>query len=266
MTGIKKELNNPLVLISIFLIILTFLIFINNFLINPFIKENEKKEVSTLEKKELEMLTISYLKQNKDIKLNKIFKTEANNNQFNVAAQYYYLKNGQNHLDEYDEILSVAKKIFNNKYLGFSNFEINIDEQECGKEKYTTLDGIIYNDACDLSDIVYEILDVYEENEYYVVEFYAAKATQSKIESSLMCEKFERPLSYKLAITNFDDETFYDETKLKCCLNDCNLEGIEAIKSEIINQIKSHGFLYKMIFKKVENYFEFSEIKDIRIK
>ena len=257
----KEELKNPIVIISILLSLTFIVVLFKTYFVDVVIINHEKKEVSFSEKQDLEMLAMAYLTQNKDLKLNKFFATPTTDNRFNVAAEYYYLKNGKDGLDNYEEILEIAKQIFDSEYIGFSNFEVNIDEENCGKEKYTTINGIVYNESCDLEDNVIEISDIYESNSRYVVEFYIAKAKQKAVSSNKECHDFEKPLSYNLALTDLDDNEFYSEDYFRCCESDCILEGISPLEKEIINQVKNYGIVYKMIFSKNEFGFVFDEIK-----
>ena len=258
---IKKESNNFWIFVSTFLAIALILVFAKYYFVDAIIKKNEKKEVSISEQNELKLLVQAYLNQNYDLSLKKFFLNKADENSFAVAAEYYYLKNGLDHLNEYDKILELAKTIFDDEKIKFSNFSINVDSLKCGKEKYSTLEGLISQDICNQTDIVYEISDIYSQNDSYIVEFFASKAEQIKIESEKSCNNFEIPLSYKLKITDLYSVVFYEEDSSRCCIDDCHLEGIEPLKKEILNQIKIHNYLYKMIFIKKNNSFVFYQIK-----
>ena len=256
----KNELARPIVLFSIGIAIVTILFFIKYYFVKPIIEDYEKTEVSISEQEDLKLLTMAYLNQNKSISLSKFFKNEVKSNQFNVAAEYYYLKNGLEHINEYDKILELSKKIFDNKNIEFSNFVINIDSEKCGKEKYSTLSGNVYNAECDQEDLVYEINDIYYQDNKYVVEFFASLASQKKVGAEKLCGEFEVSLSYNLKLTNLNSETFYDENYSRCCESDCVLKGIKPLNSEILSHIKSHRFIYKLFFKKVDDNFVFFKI------
>ena len=257
----KEELKNPLVIISIILSLVFIVVLFKTYFVDSTIRRYEKKEVAFSEKQDLELLATAYLIQNKDLRLNRIFATPTTDNRFNVAAEYYYLKNGEDGLENYEEILELAKEIFDSEYVAFSNFEINIDEEKCGKQKFTTINGIIYNDNCDLEDNVFEINDIYESNGYYVVEFYLGKAKQEMVDSTKECHDFEKPLSYNISLTDLRDDKYYSEDYFKCCDSDCTLDGIGPSRDELLNQVKNHDVIYKMTFTKNEFGFVFDEIK-----
>jgi len=257
----KKELTNPLVIIAVGLVIATVIAFVNYYFIVPLTKEKEKIEVSNSEKSELIILTSAYLNQNKNLLLNKYLSTKVDNNRYQVAAEYYYLEKGKEYLNEYDKILELAKQLFDDKYIDFANFEINIDNNRCGKEKYSTIDGINFYDNCDNVSLVYEIADIYKQEKNYIVEFYAAKASQTEIQSEKKCQNFEIPLNYKLTLTDLFDNKFYDEDYYSCCNYECALNGVEPLKKDIINQAKTRKNIYKMIFKKNDSNFIYYELK-----
>ena len=250
----KKDLTNPLVMISFFLILATVLLFLFFYFVKPFIS-NSKIEVSVEDKEELELLTKAYLNQNSDINIDKLF-FNINLNEYNVASEYYYLKNGQDKIDKYEEILDIAKKIFNNENVRFRNFVINLDE--CGKEKYSSIEGLIYEDTCDLDEMVYEISDIYKENDLYIVEFYASYAYQIINRSDNLCEK-GKPFSYNLKLTNLENLEFLNNSYYKC-LNEFNY-GIFYLKDSILNEIKNNNYKYKLSFKKNDSYFTFYSLK-----
>lgn len=257
----KIDFSRVMAAIAIVIGILTIIAFVNYYFVKPVMRENEKKEVLAEEKFELELLTMAYLDQNVGLAIDDNSFNEAISSEYKVAAEYYYLKNGKDHLNEYDEILSVAKILFNSRKVKFSNFVINTDDGRCGKEKYSTLEGTIYSSNCDPTAIIYEIITTYYQNYEYVVEFYAANAVQEQIESPLKCNDFELPFSYSLQLTDLEKNLFYDKTHSKCCTSECSLEGIKPLKDEILSQIKSNGSIYKMIFKKANENFVFSKIK-----
>ena len=255
---IKQDLKNPLVIIVIVSAFLLTIMFIKYYFINPIFDESEKIEISEQESEELKILTMAYLNQNQDLEISRFFKTKANLNKYNVAAEYYYLKNGQDF--DYEVILDLAKSMFSDKNVKFTNFTIAIDEDKCGKINYTTLDGIVYKDSCNLDALIYEVIDTYRENDDYVVEFYAAKASQVEEEKKDKCANFETPLSYKLVLTDLYSNEFYNETYAKCCNYNCILEGVFPIKAEILSHIKQKGDIYKMVFEKNGNDFNYYKI------
>ncbi len=257
----KKDLTNPLVIISLILVILVIAIFIKYYFVKPLFKEASKIEVSAEEKLDLKLLTKAYLNQNKNIAIQKKLFGSNNINEFAVAANYYYLKKGIDHLNEYDSILKVGRKIFNNKSLNFSNFEVNIDEKSCGKEKYTTLEGIIYNDECDKELLIYEIGDIYKQGNNYVVEFYASKAVQKLISSNKECDNYEKSVAYNLTLTDLENNEFFNELYSRCCLDNCLVEGIDSLKDDILKQMKMHNHIYKLVFQKNENDFVYDKLK-----
>jgi len=257
----REELKNPFVIVASILSILLIIAILKIYFFDSILKSFEKIEVLEFEKQELKLLTESYLIQNKYLKLNKIFSTPTSDNRFAVAAEYYYLKNDKDVLSDYEAILEIAKEIFDEEYIDFSNFEINVDEEKCGKEKYSTINGFSYNDQCDTTEMVYEIKDIYKSNEEYVVEFYATTAVQTPISSTKKCDNFKKALSYNLTLTNLLDKEFYNEDYARCCEDDCELEGIYSLQKDILNQLKNQNIIYKMIFSKNESNFVYKEIK-----
>ena len=257
----REEFSNPLVIISAALFLIFIGVMIKIYFVDAVIDHFEKKDVSDNEKIELRLLTEAYLVQNSTLKLNKILKTPIGDNRYNVAAEYYFLKNGKDGLNNYDEILELSKRMFNNEYIEFANFEVDIDENRCGKEKYTTINGIVYNENCDSKEIVYEINDIYEMDEKYIVEFYAARAFQEKTTPIHECKDYKAASSYNLILNDLLEEEFYNENYSQCCEDICELEGIYPFRNEIIDRIKSHGIIYKMIFEKIDSDFVFKEVK-----
>ena len=258
----KINSSNKLVAIPIIIAIVTIIVFVNYYFVKPVKKMNEKIDVSPEEKFELENLTISYLNQNNDTSIDTFLLHEAANRKYEVAAEYYFIKNGRDHLDEYDKILELSRKIFDDKKVEITNFTVNVDPKRCGKEKYSTIEGFIKSDTCDLSGIVYEIVSTYKQNSKYVVEFYASKAVQERAESTDTCENFETPFSYKLTLSDLKNEQYYSKTEFKCCSDNCKLEGINSLKVNIISQIKNYKKLYKMTFEKNGDNFVFLKINN----
>ena len=259
----KKDSTKKMVAIPIVIAIATIIIFANYYFVKPIKKMNEKKEVSVAEKFELEHLTIAYLNQNNNKPISSFLFHNADDHKYEVAAEYYYLKNGKEHLDEYDKILELSRLIFDDKKIEVTNFVINIDQEKCGKEKYSTIEGFINNSSCDLDGLFYEIVAIYKQNFEYVVEFYASTAIQEEVEATEICESFETPLSYNLKLIDLEGEEFYKKSESKCCSSNCALEGVNSFKKDIITHAKSNNKLYKMIFDKKGDYFVFSELKKV---
>lgn len=259
----NKDSSKKLVAVAVVIAILTIVAFVNYYFIKPISRLNEKIEVSPDEKFDLTLLTMAYLNQNKNLSINDYLFNKAESNKYNVAAEYYYLLNGRDHLNEYDKILDIAKVIFDDKKIEVSNFVVNIDKQKCGKEKYSTIEGLVYSDKCDSEEVVYELLDTYSQGDEYVVEFYAATAVQEVSDTDEKCENFETPLSYNLSLINLERKTFYSKNEFSCCTSNCFLEGIEPLRNEILNHIKSNEIIYKLTFRKVEKNFVFYKIKKV---
>ena len=111
--------------------------------------------------------------------------------------------------------------------------------------------------------MIYEIKDVYREDNKYVVEFYGAKAIQNKVDSTLECQSFEVPLTYQLQISSLDGQEYYNEEYARCCNNDeeCVLNGIFPLKSEILNQVHINDTVYRMIFTKNNDNFVYYQLR-----
>lgn len=259
----KIDATKKLVAVSIILAILMIIVFFNYYFIKPILKSYEKIEVSSEEKLDLKLLTMAYLNQNNGLTINDYLFHEAANHKYEVAAEYYYLINGREHLNEYDKILELSKKIFNDKKVNFANFSINIDDEKCGKEKYSTIDGIVSSSNCDLKEVIYEIIDTYYQNSEYVVEFYASTAIQERVYPTIICDNFETPLNYNLRIVDLENTEYYSESKERCCSDECNLEGVKPLRTEIIYSIKENKKIYKMTFKKIDDYFVFLKVNKV---
>ena len=244
------------------IIIATVIVFVDYFFIKPFSKLAEEREVTAEEKVDLNFLTEAYLNQNKDISIIGLLSKSATNQKYAVAADYYYLKNGKDHLNEYDKILEIAKLIFNDKKIEITNFVLNVDKDKCGKEKYSTIEGFINKENCDSKETIYEIISTYNQNSEYVVEFYASTAIQEEIEASMECESFSRPFSYKLRLVDFKEEEYYSKDESRCCSNDCSLEGISPFRVNLVSQVKTNNKIYKMTFDKIDDHFVFSKISE----
>lgn len=267
----KSDFFNPGFLIVLVLFILVIVLTFNAYFFKPFKTEKKKYEISSSEQLELVMLTEAFLRTNDDFEISnsliKDYDINTYGNKFNVAAEYYYYLNHDKLTEEvlvnYDAIMELAKKIYDTNNIAFSNFEINIDDNYCGITKYSSLEGIIYNDSCDQKDLIYEIKDVYREDNKYVVEFYGAKAIQNKIDSTLECQSFEIPLTYQLQISSLDGQEYYDEEYARCCNNDeeCILSGIFPLKSEILNQVHINDTVYRMIFTKNNDNFVYYQLR-----
>ncbi len=257
----KMNSSNKLVAIPIIIAIVTIIVFVNYYFVKPIKRMNEKKEVLPEEKFELENLTVAYLKQNKNSSIDTFLLRDAANRKYEVAAEYYFIKNGKDHLNEYDKILELSRKIFDDEKVEVANFTVNVDADRCGKEKYSTIEGLIKSDTCDLDGIIYEIVSTYKQNSEYVVEFYATKAVQERAETTEKCENFETPFAYKLSLLDLSNKKYYSETKFECCTDNCKLGGIESLRVNIVSQMKSSNQLYKMTFEKDKDHFIFSKIK-----
>ena len=223
---------------------------------------SKRQEITDNDRHELEILTQAYLNQNRNLTID-FFNHSANRNGYSVAAEYCYLKNGDDCLEKYDEILKLARNIFDNKRIEFSNFVVNIDEQKCGKEKYSTIEGFVYNYSCDSETMIYEIKDAYYKNYKYVVEFYASSARQKPVENLKKCDEYKKSLGYKLELIDFKQNVFYDKTVTRCCSDECILEGINSLKDEILDQIKEDEKVYKMTFEKKDDHFVYSKIYEV---
>ena len=259
----KVDSTKKLTMATILIAIATIVVFVNYYFIKPISKLNEKIDVSEEEKIELDFLTSAYLTQNKDTSINENLFHAAINQKYAVAADYYYLKNGKDHLGEYDKILDVAKLIFDDKKIEVSNFTINIDKDRCGKEKYSTIEGFINNEFCDLKETFYEIITTYRQNSKYIVEFYASTAIQEETSSSESCDSFLKPIGYNLKLVDLESEEYYSKVESKCCLEDCALEGVNSFKVNLLSQIKGNNKIYKMTFDKIDDHFVFSKISEI---
>ena len=267
----KSDFLNPSVLIVTVLLLFVIILSFNSYFIKPLSKENRKYEVSSKEQLELIMLTESFLRKNYDVKIDdsliKDYDINTYGDKFGVAAEYYYYLNHDNLTEEvltnYEEILNVAKKIYDTNNIVFTNFVVNIDDDNCGIKKYSSLEGIITNDSCDLTDLIYEIKDIYREDNLYVVEFYAAKAVQTLTSAENECSEFEKSLTYQLKISNLLDKEYYNESYSRCCKYDekCQLDGIFPLKNEILTQTKINDTIYKMIFTKTKDSFVYHQLR-----
>lgn len=266
----NSDFTNPRVLIILIMLTAVVVLILDAYFIKPLKQESTKYAVTLEEKTELQLLTEAYLRENKDLKLDdslvKNYDINTYGNKFRVAASYYFLKyykENEEVIVDYEQIEEIAKKIYNTKNVVFSNIVINIDEFKCGIQKYSSLEGIINSDVCDLNDLVYEIKDIYKEGKNYIVEFYAAKATQSLVEPEAKCEKFETSLTYNLKISDLEDSEYYNENYSRCCHEDeeCVINGVYYLKNEILNQTRIHDHVYKMIFIKKNDNFIYHQLK-----
>ena len=268
---VKSDFLNPGVLIVIGLLILVFLLTFNAYFIKPFQTEKRKYEVDSKEQLELIMLTESFLRRNNEFKIDNFIINNYDINdygdKFGVAAEYYYYLNHDKLTEEvltnYEAIMELAEKIYDSNNIIFSNIEINIDDDYCGLTKYSSLEGIINNASCDQRGLIYEIKDVYREDDKYIVEFFGAQAIQSKIDTELECQTFETPLAYQLQISSLTGDEYYDEEYSRCCKyeEDCVLGGIFPLKNEILNQIHVNDTVYKMIFIKKHDNFVYYQLR-----
>lgn len=267
----KSEFLKPGILLIMVLLFFVILLTFNAYFIKPFITEKKKYEVPPNEQLELIMLTESFLRRNDELEIDNFLIKDYNINsygdKFGVAAEYYYYLNHDKLTEEvltnYEAIIELAKKIYNTNNVAFSNFKVNIDDNYCGTTKYSSLEGIINNTYCDQQDLVYEIKDVYREDDKYVVEFFGAKAIQNKIDTELECQSFEKPLAYQLKILSLTGHEYYNQEHSKCCKydEDCELSGIYPLKSEILNQVRINDTVYKMIFIEKHDSFIYYQLR-----
>lgn len=267
----KSDFRNPRVIIVIILLVLVILALFRFYFVEPLRQETKKYEVGSAEQVQLKLLTEAFLQANDSYKIKKTFLSNHHDiskygNRFQIAATYYYLLKQnltEESLNDYDQIKVLADKIYDDEVI-FANFVVNIDENNCGTIKYSSLEGIIYSDSCDLNEIVYEIGDIYQQQDDYVVEFYAIKAIQSEIEAQNNCQNFETSLAYKLQLFDFSDNEYYNQDYSRCCNNEaCDLEGIFPLKSEILNHTKINNLKYRMIFKKINDNFIYNKIEKL---
>lgn len=230
-------------------------IFVHNYFIRPIFLEVEKLEVNDLEAADLKMLTEAYLNQNETLVLDQVFRNMASANRFAVAAEYLYLKNGSQALNDYEEILSVAQRIFDTKHLSYSNFEVVLDD--CGLEVYSSLEGSVSKDSCKDEGLVYEIGDIYQMKDTYYVEFWASKVTLTEIPNK--CEALTNS-SYNLTLMNLTDEIYFTKDYLRCQESKI-IPSLLEVKNEVLGQIKLNRLVYKMTYKKNNDNFIFAEVK-----
>ncbi len=253
------------ILIVLLVIAMTFVLYAT--LVKPFVGEKPKYEVNSQEKLALSLMTQAFLNQNEDIysfsRLFNQYKFSNINNKYAIAAEYYYLLNHEISLENnnrlYDEILTLANELFDTNKVVFENFTVNIDE--CGLHKYSSLEGDIINNLCDDKDTIYQIGDVYKQDDFYIVEFLVAVANYENIISN-KCLETEKPLSYNLKLSDLDGKIYYTTDYNYCCKieENCMFKGLNNLKQDIINQAKINNSVYKVIYQKKGENFTFYEL------
>lgn len=233
------------------------------YLIRPVTLEKPKEEVTALEKNDLILLTEAFLTKESslNIKFDTFNKYEINSPKFLIAANYYYLLNKNNNLENYDAIQKIAERVFAKDNVEFENFTLTLDD--CGKKKFSSVEGMIENEFCDQSKVVYEIKDVYKQGSEYYVEFYLGNTSISRVDTTYLCEDFDRPLSYTIKTSTLENENIYSASYNRCCKygEECILDSITDYENELLNQVKIKSSRYKMVFIKNGDSFVYKEIK-----
>lgn len=250
----KKDFTNPLVILSIILITATLALFCYYYFIKPIEKNNIVEEIEEKEQKELKILAESYLKQNPNLQFKWMFQ-DIKLNEYAVAGEYLYAKKGLDVLDKYEEILDTAKTLFDDKKVEYRNFTVNLDE--CGREKYSTIEGLVYSDKCDLQELVYEIGNIYKQGELFVVEFYGTVAKEKVIDGDHECDSGEKS-DYNLTLTSLENYEYENNNYLSCSPVQM---GIFYLKDDIITKMKKNNYKYKLEFKKDDQNFIFYNLK-----